>query len=258
MPVEKGVGYNPHSTPNKQNGLDKLAGHLIGAVAAKAKKDEMEAIVLDMTCGPGYDGDGNIGSPLILAKHVHMLLSRNLPCRLVCIDREATHLGRLRTAMHKHYPGLQVGYGLSQSEALEVLPANTVGLAYFDPTRYTDLDTNLLSDIGRRFYYMDILFTRECLAGYRMLRARHTKDNTLSIQDYLAATGKKCRYVVQYAKYGWWSFGFADNWEDRPQNKLQWSGVKLVRDDTPQGQAIINHHMGKEEEPLCKQLVMFR
>ncbi len=245
MPVKRGVGFNPYSTPNKQAALDGLAGHLLGSVAAIARKYGTNAVVLDMTCGPGSDGTGKPGSPLILAKHVQRLLEMGLSCNLVCVDRVHAHLETLQATIH---PDLPVRYETSQRVALESLPRNTVGLAYFDPTRYTDLDIDLLRDMGRWFARLDILFTRECLAYYRMKCAAHTRDMALGIEDYLAATGKRCRYVVQYAAYNWWAFGFADNWATRPAEKMRWQAGKLLNVDTPEGRALCDRLMKKERE----------
>src|SRR5690348_9083365 len=116
MPVKRGVGFNPHSTPKKQTALDGLAGHLLGSVAAVARQDRVDAVVIDMTCGPGSDDAGRPGSPLILAGHVARLRER-YSCNLVCVDRISAHLERLQTTMHALYPDLPVRYVTSQHEA---------------------------------------------------------------------------------------------------------------------------------------------
>ncbi len=74
-----------------------------------------------------------------------------------------------------------------------------------------------------------------------MQHAAHCPD-TLMIQDYLALTGKKCNYIMQYAEYNWWALGFADNWVDRPAKKLKGfcnveseEGKKLYRKWTAEG-----------------------
>lgn len=220
MPNIHGVGYNHRSTLRKQFALDGALGHLLGSSVSVARKRGLPCFVCDMTCGPGRDPNGREGSPLILARHLHDWDARGDHIRLLCVDREKTYLDEVRALLPECYPGLEVEYFSDQATAIERIPLGAVGLTYWDPTRYNDLDRTLLARFGRSHQLMDILITRECLAGYRMLRAPHVHD-TLTIQEYLALTGKRCNYLMQYADWGWWSFGFADNWTDRPANKLR-------------------------------------
>ena len=248
MPVTNGVGENPNNTPMKQEALNGLAGHLLGSAAAIARKWGKNAVILDMTCGPGQDGEGHPGSPVILGWHAEQIRMKGYSPSLVCVDRSHKNIKMLEATMQALYPALPVRYETSQYEALASLPDDTVGLAYFDPTHYTDLDEKLLSDMGHSFTRIDILFTRQCLAYLRMKGAAHTKEWALGIEDYLAATGKRCHYLMQYAKRDWWAFGFADNWVKRPTEKLKWSTGKLLSLNTPEGRALCNRLMKKEEK----------
>jgi three-Cys-motif partner protein len=259
MPVKRGVGSHPQSTPKKQGALDGFARHLLGATGAIAKKYGTHAVVLDMTCGPGLDDEGNQGSPLIFAKHIAGLQEKGYSLDFICVDRRPKHLRTLQTTMQQLHPDLSVHYETDQRVALASLPVKTVGLAYFDPTHYADLDADLLRDIGQRFYQLDILFTRQCQAYYRMRGAQHTASWVLSPQDYLDATGKQCRYVVEYATYNSWMFGFADNWTARPAGKMSWPNGQLLNIETPQGQLALKQLMNQppDEEPPCEQMTLF-
>lgn len=151
--------------------------------------------------------------------------------------------------MQRLHPCLkEVRYETRQIEALAGLPEDTYGLAYFDPTHYTDLDVDLLGYMGQQFSRIDILFTRQCLAYLRMKGAAHTKDWALGIEDYLAATGKRCLYVMQYAKRDWWAFGFADNWFRRPPEMLRSPIGRLLSVDTPEGRKLLNKLMDEEDD----------
>src|SRR5712664_1204832 len=218
MTVINGLGYHKDSTPFKQYALNDALGHLLGAGVSVAKKRSY--VVCDMTAGPGLDPMGQAGSPLILARHISDWTARGHDLRLMCVEREAASLRQLRAVLDERFPALPVLYFADQATALSRIPRDAVGLTYWDTTRYKDLNADLLKSFGRSRYLMDILLTRECLAGYRMQRAAHC-PGTLTIQDYLALTGKRFNYVMQYAKHGWWSLGFADNWKDRPAKKLR-------------------------------------
>lgn len=220
MPVQDGVGQSIRATPYKQFALDGALGHILGTSVSVAQKRSAPCIVCDMTAGPGLWGNGQDGSPLILARHLDGWRQRGHEVQLICVERNRMLLRHLRTVMQERYPDLSVAYFTKQDDALATVPKSAVGLTYWDPTRYNDLDRDLLASVGRSHYYMDILVTRECLAGYRMMRAAHC-PGTLAMQDYLALTGKKCNYIMEYAKYHWWALGFADNWVTRPARKLR-------------------------------------
>lgn len=220
MAISKGFGYNRRSTPFKQVALNGSLGHLLGSSVAVAKQRKAPCFVCDMTAGPGLDPNGGEGSPLILARHISNVIGKhNYPVTLVCVDWNAETLEQLRALLTERYPELEVQYFADQVAALAQIPTRAVGLTYWDTTRYNDLNAELLTQFGRSHRSMDILITRECLAGYRMQKAAHC-PGTLTIQDYLALTGKQCNYIMQYAKHGWWSLGFADNWRKRPVDKL--------------------------------------
>lgn len=220
MTVINGLGWNVRSTPYKQFALNGALGHLLGSSVSVAMKARTPCVVCDMTAGPGSDPHGQEGSPLILARHLDAWRARGHAVKLICVDRKAEYIAQLRARLASQYPDLPVAFFTTQADALASVPRGAVGLTYWDPTRYNDLDRDLLARFGRSHNRMDILITRECLAGYRMQRADHCPD-TLTIQDYLALTGKRCNYIMQYAKHGWWSLGFADNWVDRPAKKLR-------------------------------------
>lgn len=220
MAISRGYGYNRRSTPFKQVALNGAMGHLLGSSVAVAKQRNAPCYVCDMTAGPGYDPNGSEGSPLILARHISNIISKhNYPVTLVCVDWNHAALEHLQSVLAERYPALTVKYFDAQTTALAHIPTRAVGLTYWDTTRYNDLKTELLAAFGRSHRSMDILITRECLAGYRMQKAAHCAG-TLTIQDYLALTGKQRFYIMQYAKHGWWSLGFADNWQKRPVDKL--------------------------------------
>lgn len=208
------VGYNQRTTPYKQFALDRALGHLLGSSAAVARQRQAPCIVGDMTAGPGHDQSGQPGSPLIIAKHLNNLIERGYHPTLICVEQEEDRLEYLHTLLTSRYPNLPVEYFTSQADALTSIPRNAVGLTYWDPTKYTNLDTGLLTRFGNSHYFMDILITRECLATKRMQNAAHC-PGTLTIQEYLALTGKKCNSLLMYAKYNWWTFGFASNWIGR-------------------------------------------
>lgn len=215
-----GLGWSPKSTPYKQFALDSALGHLLGSSVSVARQRQVPCIVCDMTAGPGCDPHHNDGSPVILARHLDILRMRGHDVRLICVERKADYLAHLRALMGERFPDLTVDYFTAQAVALATVPRSAVGLTYWDPTRYNDLDRDLLTRFGRSHYYMDILVTRECLAGYRMMRAAHC-PGTLAMQDYLALTGKKRNYIMEYTQYHWWALGFADNWETRPTSKMR-------------------------------------
>lgn len=219
MPVVKAVGFSP-ATQYKQFALNSALGHILGACKEVANKRQVPYVIGDMTAGPGCDPSGLAGSPLIFAEHISGMIERGLNVHLICVEREREHLDTLRGVLSERYSHVPVEYYSDQASALASVPKNAVGLTYWDPTRYNDLDKVLLSQFGRSHYFMDILITRECLAGYRMQRAAHCAG-TLAIQDYLALTGKRCNYIMPYAKHGWWAFGFADNWVERSGKKLK-------------------------------------
>jgi hypothetical protein len=246
--VTNGVGHSPDNTPMKQEALNKLAGPLLGSMAAIARKYGKNAVVLDMTCGRGLDDAGNLGSPLIIANHVAKVRERN-PLDFVCVDRNRKNLKALQDVMQQIHPCLNgVRYETSQLAALDGLLEDTYGLAYYDPTHYTDLDVDLLAYQGQRFTRIDILFTRQCLAYLRMKGAAHTKDWALGIEDYLVATGKRCLYVMQYAKRDWWAFAFADNWLRRPPEMLKSPIGRLLSVDTSEGRKLLKKLMDEEEQ----------
>jgi len=219
MPNENGYGHSK-ATPLKQYALDTTLGHVMGSGVMVAKHHGYTYRILDMTAGPGISATGELGSPLIIAKHIMQWVARGYKITLVCVEWNEATLANLREVMATRFPDLPVKYYTSQAEALATIPQSAIGLTYWDPTQYNHLDIELLSDFGCTHYRMDILLTRECLAGYRMQKAAHCKG-TLTIQDYLALTGKSRNYIMQYAKHGWWSLGFADNWKDRPVQKMK-------------------------------------
>lgn len=238
-----GLGYSRQATPYKQFALDNALGHLLGSSVSVARKEGAPCIVCDMTAGPGTDPQGQDGSPLIIAKHMEVFRAKGADVRLVCVDKNAEHLRQLEPLLHERYPELAVEYFRAQSAALATIPTGAVGLTYWDPTRYNDLDHDLLSHFGRSHRRMDILITRECLAGYRMMRATHC-PGTLAMQDYLALTGKKRNYVLEYTKYHWWALGFADNWETRPIGKMR----GFVEVGSKEGQQLCNKWVGTKPD----------
>jgi hypothetical protein len=257
MAGSDGHGYNHRSTPYKQLALDSMAGFLLGVAAAKARKDGVRCIIADMTAGPGLDPLGRAGSPLILAKHISNLRNTGFAPVLMCVESDKGHLARLQKIMAEHYPALPVAYFSDQATALGSIPERTVGLTYWDPTKYNNLNKALLMQFGRSHYYMDILITRQCLATKRMRNAGWL--DTLTIEEYLELTGKKCNYIRQYAEYGWWTFGFADNWEGRPPEKMggllnvkSKEAEKLSGKWSPEGQSI------PEPEPAIQEQMLWQ
>lgn len=229
------VGYNPKSTPPKQEALDSIAGHLLGACATAATNAETVCVIADMCAGPGYDAAGNEGSPLILARHMNHFITLGYPMHLVCVEARPERLQALRMALATARPRVPVEFYSDQRTALNRISNHAIGLTYWDPTRYNNLDKDLLSAVGRSHRRMDILLTRECLTTRRMLNAPQCID-TLTIEEYLALTGKRCNYVWQYAEHGWWSLGFADNWDKRPKAKMG----GLVSVETEEGRRLWN------------------
>lgn len=216
MPVTKGLGYS-RATPLKQFALDRAAGPIIGKATRVAAKWACPCVILDMTSGPGVDPKGADGSPLVLARHVQYFQDSGMDIRLVCVDRNADHLAVLEPLLCQRYPNLDVRLYNDQRLALDGVKKGSLGLSYWDTTRYSELDAELLAWHGRHHRYLDILFSRECLAGFRQKRAAHTRDNVRLIDEYLKLTGKDNGYVMQYAAWGWWSFGFASNLNDWPK-----------------------------------------
>jgi len=234
MSASEPVGFNPKSTPHKQAALNKLAPHLLGACASVAHHRGVPCVIADMTAGPGLY-EGHEGSPLIFARHMtNLMAAHGYKMRLVCVEQVPERLAALRAVMGMRYSHLPVSYYSSQLEAKNAIQTWSVGLTYWDPTRYNNLNLPLLCAFGKTHDMMDILITRECLATKRMLGWERTATSTLTIQDYLALTGKKRNYLWQYAKHSWWTFGFADNWETRPQEKMG----GLVRVDSVEGQRL--------------------
>lgn len=230
MPVVNGQGKSV-ATRYKQFALNRNAGHMLGSAVAVARRFGVPCFVCDMTTGRGHDNSGAEGSPLILARHIVRLMEMHqYPITPVFVDHDREAIQQLHAVMDSYFPGLAVEYSYDQSEALESVPNSAYGLTYWDPNGYSQkrdgLDARLLMTFSQSHKYMDVLITRECLAGYRMQCAAHCKD-TLTIQDYLALTGKKRNYILPYADYHWWSLGFADNWVDRPASKMHgWVDVQ--------------------------------
>lgn len=219
MPVIDGVGYNKNNTPHKQFALNDALRHIGGACCAASRNRDAPIYFGDMTAGPGMDPvQRQDGSPLIIAKHASYFIQRGYNVKMFCVERDARLLAHLRECMAMRYPDVPVTYFTDQLTALQSVPRNAGGFTYWDPNGYKELDHELLGQFGRSHYYLDILITRECFAGRRMLCAG--VPGTLVMQEYLALTGKKCNYIMEFARHGWWSLGFADNWAGRPLNKM--------------------------------------
>lgn len=245
MPREAaGIGHS-RATPLKQLALREVLPHLIGSSVAVYVKSIQgprkwggtgwPPYFADMTCGPGIV-NGESGSPLIMAEFIHQELCRGIPVRFVCVDRNPKYTDSTKAAIRDRFPSLlpHTQFFQNQREAISSIPRSAVGLSYWDPSRYKDLDADLLSYHGRNHSHIDILLTRECLAGLRMDRAGLEPH---LMQDYLRLTGKRRGYLMNYASWGWWSFGFADNWEDRPASKL----ANFYRVDSLEGRRLAQH-----------------
>ncbi len=218
MPANGSYGSG-RATPFKQAALESVAGHLIGSSCAVGRKWKRPVVVADMTCGPGVNPEtGADGSPLILARHCSLTATRlKYGISFVYVDRdevalESTRHELLQLIERRAIQGLVTCPRLNQTEAIAQIPSTAVGLAYWDPTRYNDLDLSVITSLSRQCTYMDILVTRECLAAKRMNCAGLDVTN---LKEALEATGKKMLYAMKYAKWGWWSFGFASNWTKR-------------------------------------------
>jgi hypothetical protein len=237
MPVNGSYGSNLRSTPKKQEALNSVAGHLIGSSCGVGRKWGWPVFVLDMTCGPGCDpATGADGSPMILARHcIRTSLRLDYPIRFLYVDRDRSSLNQATKNLRSRYEG----YGskvtaesfASQRDAIDILPHNTVGLAYWDPTKYNDLDIDAVTRLARRCSRIDVLVTRQCLAGKRMGAAGL---DVMTLGEFLVATGKKRRYAMKYANHGWWTLGFASNWAARDEG-----GWEFIDIDTAEGQELL-------------------
>lgn len=235
MPVEGGIGFGP-GTIYKQFTLDKAAGAILGKATEVAKRYVSPCIVLDMTCGPGIDPKGQDGSPLVLAKHVQFFQDRGCNIRLVCVDRIDSHLDKLEPLLRSRFPKLNFTCMNSQAHALATTRKDALGLSYWDTTRYKDLDAALLTQHGNHHRWLDILFSRECLAGFRVAKAG--LDVNL-IDEYLKLTGKDYGYIIKFANWGWWSMGFASNLGSWPKLNRGWERI-----DTERGQQLLRDITG--------------
>lgn len=238
MPVQDGMGYS-RATPLKQFALQRASGAIIGKAVRVALKWGSPCVVVDMTSGPGMDPKGADGSPLVLARHVQYFRASDYDIRLVCVDRNSGFLDALAPLLRCRFPDLDIPCYNDQEHALRGVPKGALGLSYWDTTRYTELDVELLAWHGRHHRFLDILFSRECLAGFRQKRAAHTRDNVRLIDEYLALTGKENGYVMKYANWGWWSFGFASNLADWPKLERMFHHV-----NSPEGQNLLDELTG--------------
>lgn len=258
MPVRKGVGQS-ESTRIKQFVFEKASGHLVGAAVMAARNHARPCVVADMTAGRGYYPQTQLdGSPLILAKHVAFFRAHpkvGIGARFLCVEHNRHALAELQRHMSERYPDLPVEYFKDQKAALDTIPSDAYGLTYWDPNGYSSprngLNKELLASFGSTHDHMDILITRACLAGRRVMSAEHCKDNALPIDGYLRLTGKSRFYLLEYATHDWWTFGFASNWEKRPEGKLWFHPI-----ESEEAQRLLRkHRLGtrpqiKQEETL--------
>jgi hypothetical protein len=222
------------ATPYKQRALDRELGIILSPTIAVAQVHGLPWVVADMTAGSGTGRYGE-GSPLILARRIEQLRNtlavyHDYPVTFICVEHVKERLGQLQSTLAQRYPHwTNILFFRDQEEALSTIAANSVGLLYFDPTgydsktrKYHSLDEEMLSQLNGRLPKMDILLTRSGDAWRREYSAAHCK-NVLSLPEYLTLIGKKYNYMLPYAEYRFWAFGFGSNSAIRaPRAMREW------------------------------------
>jgi hypothetical protein len=226
MPLDGAAGYSD-STPEKQDNVREVLRTILRIASGARWAD---ALVMDLTSGPGWYDNGVPGSPLLVSE---------LGAHLLCCEKDPSCITKLRERR----------FSVLEGDHCETVPAwlsrlnggpQYLGLAYWDPTGAERMPLALFERLAghRLTKRLDLLCNvntsaRKRVRGYRRSHPEWPGDASLLADEVAAIPKRKVLVRAPFGKQGW-TMLFATNYE-----RLSFKAAGFVDAMSFEGQEII-------------------